>query len=118
VVDGPRPVDGDSDGLVDSEDNCPTVPNPTQADCNDDGIGDACEIAAGAEDYNANGVPDTCECVGDLFPNGTINGADLGILLSEWGPALPTTASDLNRDGSVDGSDLGYLLSRWGPCAS
>jgi uncharacterized membrane protein len=56
------------------------------------------------------------ECIGDLFPNGTINGADLGIMLSEWGPAVGNTISDLNRDGSVDGADLGYLLANWGPC--
>ena len=36
--------DADGDGVPDSKDNCPTMANPTQADCNDDGVGDACEI--------------------------------------------------------------------------
>jgi hypothetical protein len=113
---GPRLPDSDADGWPNDFDNCPTVANRSQADCNSDGVGDACEIVDGAQDYNLNGIPDICECIGDLFPNGTVNGADLGILLSEWGPAPLSTVSDLNRDGSVDGSDLGYLLSSWGPC--
>jgi hypothetical protein len=38
-----------------------------------------------------------------------------GTLLSEWGPANASTVSDINRDDRVDGADLGYLLSNWGP---
>lgn len=34
--------DVDSDGVDDTEDNCPTVANPDQADSNGDGRGDAC----------------------------------------------------------------------------
>jgi hypothetical protein len=45
-----------------------------------------------------------------------VNGADLGILLSQWGAATATTVSDLNRDGQVNGADLGYLLASWGVC--
>ena len=46
-----------------------------------------------------------------------VNGADLGILLSVWGPAPAGTAADLNGDGQVNGADLGLLLGAWGPCA-
>lgn len=35
--------DGDNDGVPDQVDNCPFVANPTQADSNLDGIGDACK---------------------------------------------------------------------------
>ena len=97
-------------------DNCPIAYNPTQADCDNDGIGDACEPG---EDFNANGIPDYCECIGDLFVDGVVNGIDLGALLAYWGPTTSSSASqrcDLNRDGAVDGIDLGYMLSRWGPC--
>jgi len=56
--------------------------------------------------------------VADLFADSVVNGADLGILLSQWGPASASTVSDLNRDGNVDGADLGYLLANWGSCAN
>ncbi len=36
------PVDADQDGVPDNVDNCPMVPNPTQADADGDGTGDAC----------------------------------------------------------------------------
>ncbi len=35
--------DTDGDGVADACDNCPTIPNPDQADGNNNGIGDACE---------------------------------------------------------------------------
>jgi hypothetical protein len=37
------PKDSDGDGIPDSEDNCPYVPNPDQKDSDGDGIGDACD---------------------------------------------------------------------------
>jgi hypothetical protein len=57
-------------------------------------------------------------CLGDIFVDHRIDGADLGALLSQWGPASAGTVSDLNRDGNVDGADLGYLLANWGPCSN
>eukprot|EP01130_Rhizamoeba_saxonica_P000771 TRINITY_DN1068_c1_g1_i1.p1 TRINITY_DN1068_c1_g1~~TRINITY_DN1068_c1_g1_i1.p1 ORF type:complete len:981 (-),score=299.06 TRINITY_DN1068_c1_g1_i1:47-2989(-) len=43
----PTYEDADDDGIIDSEDNCPDVPNPDQADCNGNGIGDACDEVKG-----------------------------------------------------------------------
>lgn len=37
------PIDSDGDGLYDFRDNCPTTPNPDQADADADGIGNVCE---------------------------------------------------------------------------
>ena len=58
-------------------------------------------------------------CRGDLNVDRAVDGADLGILLSMWGPigaGLPNGSYDLDHSGMVDGGDLGILLSAWGPC--
>jgi hypothetical protein len=50
---------------------------------------------------------------GDLNADGAVDGADLGLLLGEWGNAVGP--ADLNADGVVDGADLGILLGSWSP---
>jgi len=59
---GVADTDTDGDGVADCNDNCDAIANPAQGDCDLDGVGDACEIAAGTQlDTNANGTPDSCE---------------------------------------------------------
>lgn len=52
---------------------------------------------------------------GDLDANGAIDGADVGMLLAEWGtcPTNGACVADLDDDGVVDGGDLGLLLGAW-----
>jgi hypothetical protein len=92
------------------------------ADCNNDGTVDYGQILRGElPDINRNGTPDTCECIGDIYVDHAINGADLGALLAYWGPVTSSAASracDLNGDGVVNGSDLGILLAYWGTCGN
>ncbi|MFO0961840.1 MAG: hypothetical protein U0625_02925 [Phycisphaerales bacterium] len=52
-------------------------------------------------------------CTGDLNNDGVVNGADLGLLLGNWGNA---GIGDINNDGIVNGADLGLLLGNWGVC--
>ena len=65
-----------------------------------------------------NRAEQSAPCRGDLNADRTLDGADIGILLDQWGLADAFTIGDINRDGSVDGADLGLLLTNWGPCPS
>ena len=61
------PRDGDLDGVIDEDDNCPTIPNPDQVDNYGSGAGDVCE------DTDGDGTVDPLEphiCV-------SVNGAAL-----------------------------------------
>ena len=49
----------------------------------------------------------------DLDGNGTVEAADLTILLADWG-ACDGCPADLDGDGSVGGGDLAALLAAWG----
>jgi hypothetical protein len=40
-----------------------------------------------------------------------VDGADLGLLLSNWGG---TGITDIDRNGVTNGADLGITLSLWG----
>lgn len=53
-------------------------------------------------------------CTGDLNADGTVDGLDLGMMLSRWGGG---GAADLDRNGAIDGADLGIMLGNWGSCA-
>ncbi|MEK6675716.1 MAG: hypothetical protein AABZ47_08685 [Planctomycetota bacterium] len=63
----PNPLlDGDADGLCDSDDNCPAVSNSDQTDADNDSVGDACDVCPGQEDLldsDANGTPDCLQFI-------------------------------------------------------
>lgn len=61
----------------------------------------------------ADAPPPPPACPGDLDRSGAVDGADLGLLLGNWGGS---GTGDLNADGAVDGADLGLLLAEWGVC--
>lgn len=74
-------------------------------------LGTGSVVEAGVDDVRVERIG--CSYApGDLDRDGSVDGADLGLLLSDWGSdALPP--ADIDRNGNVDGSDLGLLLSGW-----
>ncbi|HMN96719.1 MAG TPA: lamin tail domain-containing protein [Phycisphaerales bacterium] len=71
-------------------------------------------ISAGGDTGNPGiYVPASCDRPGDpadLNGDGIVDGADLGILLGNWGGA---GLGDLDGNGIIDGADLGLLLGSW-----
>ncbi len=54
-------------------------------------------------------------CGGDANGDEVVDGADLSVLLGQFGQSVtPGTAADFNGDGVVDGADLSVLLFRFG----
>lgn len=51
--------------------------------------------------------------LGDINEDGTVNGADAGILLGQFGQSGDLSA-DLNNDNVVNGADAGILLGNFG----
>ncbi len=87
--------DSDGDGVRDAEDNCPTVPNPDQEDSNEDGIGDACTLAEGEEEYACGlGVDDPFKPL--------VNGPDNTVVATGSTSAGCLICSVQNPDNAVD----------------
>jgi len=60
-------------------------------------------------------APPPAACPGDTNGDGLVNGADLSVLLAQFGLAVtPGTGADFNGDGLVNGADLSVLLARFG----
>ncbi|MCK4588927.1 MAG: lamin tail domain-containing protein [Nanoarchaeota archaeon] len=67
-------TDTDNDGISDSIDNCPTIPNPDQNDTDNDGIGDICDydIIINEIMQNPNAVTDANGEYFELYNDGAI----------------------------------------------
>jgi hypothetical protein len=85
-------------------------------DCNDNGVHDSTDISGGSStDYNADGIPDDCQCLSDINGDGVVDVVDFLDLLAVWGPC-PGCPADINRDGVVNVVDFLILLADWGAC--
>ncbi len=126
--------DTDEDGFSDGEDNCPTLANPDQADCDADGTGDACAIASGASlDCNGDSVPDECRALipGDFDGDGDVDLDDYVAMagctsgprgVTPCEPALTSYVEpccavvDFDSNGDVDLADHQQMQARcWQP---
>ncbi len=91
--------DADGDGVPDGSDNCPTVPNPTQADLDGDGAGDACDTCTDTDGdgFGNPGFPaNTCPV--DGCPNDPLKSAP-----GQCGCGIADT--DTDGDGTADCND-------------
>jgi hypothetical protein len=90
------PTDTDGDGIPDATDNCPIVANTTQADSDDDGLGDVCDSFA---DTDRDGIADaTDNC--PIVANATQADSDDDGLGDVCDPL-----DDTDRDGIADATD-------------
>ena len=55
-------------------------------------------------------------CPADFNGDGRVDGADLPVVLSEWGACGGGCSADLDGNDLVDGADLSQVLAAWGPC--
>ena len=98
----PGVMDSDDDEVIDTEDRCTTLANPTQCDTDADGVGNHCD--------------------GDFNGDGLANGADVNLFFEAYASGTdPGNGTDMNCDGSVDASDFeayfipSYLAGAPGP---
>jgi gliding motility-associated-like protein len=116
--------DSDGDGVLDANDNCPSVANANQADFDGDGIGDVCDTdidgdglpnADDPDDNNADtdgdGIPDGADA--DVDGDGTVdNGTDTdgdgipdSVDVDVDGDGVPDNGTDADGDGINDAND-------------
>lgn len=115
--------DTDGDGLPDTADGCPVVPDAPQPDADGDGVGDACDrcpelASADRRDSDADGIGDPCDnCprtpnadqrdtdgdgTGDACAAGTTPDTD-GDGVPDATDRCPVTADPSQADGDGDG---------------
>ncbi len=70
---------------------------------------------ASAENTDPDWIVFADDCVADFDGDGTVDAADLALLLGNWGPCAGCPM-DFDDDGQVGASDLAVVLGVWGPC--
>ncbi|MFH1686306.1 MAG: thrombospondin type 3 repeat-containing protein [bacterium] len=107
---GDEDPDSDGDGVIDSEDNCPSTSNSNQLDGDSDGVGDACDNCSSVSnadqaDSDSDNIGNACDnCAGVANANQNDSDAD------SVGDACDVCngfddSDDADSDGVPDGCD-------------
>ncbi len=103
-------TDGDNDGVVDYDDNCPTTYNPLQADVDGDGDGDACDPCDNANVFvigNLNGDVENDQPVIDIFDVMML----IDVILDQTDTGCSFEAANYNSDASINILDAVLLVN-------
>ncbi|KAA1428234.1 thrombospondin type 3 repeat-containing protein [Nocardioides antri] len=121
-----RPTDNDGDGVVNGVDNCPAVPNPSQADDDNDGPGNACDPTPRGPDPDGDGVgalDDQCPeqygalangCVAQSTTSATLRYVARrktfkGVVRADYDQCVPRRSVTVFRSVSGPDRDLGTV---------
>jgi surface protein len=108
--------DQDNDGILNSQDNCPLIANPDQADADFDGVGDLCDTCVDA-DLDGFGVcPDCGKDIGCSFVGNDCNDDNIDVYS---GAPEQCNGIDDNCDDLIDNDALcpdGEVCSAEGVC--
>ena len=117
----PVDADADDDGIPDSLDNCPSMPNVAQSDVDGDAIGDACDncpsLANPSQiDFYGDGTGDACQFIcGDCNNSGRVNIVDVTFMIQfafvGGPPPVNYWTIDTNGNGTFNIVDLTTLVS-------
>lgn len=88
--------DGDGDGLLDNEDNCPSMYNPNQTDADNDGVGDVCDNCP--NNSNSNQSDNDNDGLGDICDNDDDNDG-----INDSNDNCPNNANPDQADSDGDG---------------
>ena len=104
--------DIDGDGVLNAQDNCPTVANPTQTDTDGDGIGNACDNCPNVAnltqaDIDGDGVGNACDnCPSRANPAQTdTDGDGVGDACDNCPSRANPAQADTDGDGVGDACD-------------